>query len=181
MRGQLTTAGANALSREQFVATFGPLYERSPWVAEGAWARRPFERVEELRAAFERTVLEAPLERRLALIRAHPELAGGEARAGTLTPESTTEQASAGLDRLSADERAELTRLNAAYRERFGFPMVVAVREHTKESIFAQAEARLANGRDEEIRTALGEIFTIASLRLHELMADDERGEERET
>jgi 2-oxo-4-hydroxy-4-carboxy-5-ureidoimidazoline decarboxylase len=181
MTGPLTPARANALSREEFVATFGPLFEHSPWVADRAWARRPFAGIEGLQDALERTVLEAPLERQLALIRAHPELAGDEAREGTLTAESTTEQASAGLDRLSPEERAELTRLNADYRERFGFPMVVAVRGHTKESIFAQARARLVNGRDEEVRTALGEIFTIAGLRLRKLMADDEQAEEKRT
>ena len=163
------------LDRDAFVDRFGALYEHSPWVAEGAWERRPFATVEDLHAAFDAAVAAAPEERRLALIRAHPELAGREAAEGSLTEDSTTEQASAGLDRLTAEELERLRRLNAAYREAFGFPMVVAVREHTKASIFAQAEARLAHGRDQEVATALGEISKIARLRLGGLVSNDNK------
>lgn len=177
-REQLTVSAVVALDRESFVAAFGGVYERSPWVAEGAWRQRPFAGLEDLRAAFERTVLAADPGRQVALIRAHPELAGREARDGELTAESGSEQASAGLDRLSAHELAELTRLNAAYREAFGFPMVVAVRNHTASSILAQAQERLANPREAEVQTALREIFAIADGRLAGLVADDERGEE---
>jgi OHCU decarboxylase len=172
---QLTVEEASMLSEDAFVRHFGGLYEHSPWVAEGAWRRRPFGSFDDLRDAFERTVSEAPAERRLALIRSHPELAGREAGEGRLTAESSSEQASAGLHRLNADEVVELARLNAAYRERFGFPMVVAVREHTKESIFAQAQARLANPREEELEYALDQIFRIAGLRLRGLVADSDR------
>ena len=115
---------------------------------------------------------EAPRERQLALIRAHPELAGREAEAGTLTRESSSEQASAGLDRLSAEELAALRRLNRSYRERFGFPLIVCVREHTKESIIAWGTARLEHSREEEIDIALGEIAKIARLRLADLIGD---------
>jgi OHCU decarboxylase len=170
----LTVKQAGGLDREAFVERFGGLYEHSPWVAEGAWERRPFADADALHAAFAAAVAAAPLERRLALIRAHPELAGREAQAGALTADSTSEQASAGLDRLTADELARLRRLNAAYREAFGFPMVVAVREHTKASIFEQAGRRLAHDRDEEIETALEEIGKIARLRLGGLVNDDE-------
>jgi OHCU decarboxylase len=169
----LTARQAGELDREAFVGHFGALYEHSPWVAEGAWERRPFADVDALHGAFEAAVAAAPLERRLALIRAHPELAGREAQHGALTADSTSEQASAGLDRLTADELARLRRLNAAYREAFGFPMVVAVREHTKASIFEQAERRLAHDRDEEIETALAEIGKIARLRLGGLVDDE--------
>lgn len=178
MAQALTVEQAGRFSREEFVDAFGGVFEHSPWVAEGAWERRPFAGLDDLRRAFEQTVTEAPLGRRLALIRSHPELAGREAWAGDLTAESAFEQASAGLDRLSAREVARLRRLNAAYRERFGFPMVVAVREHTKASIFAQAEKRLANSRDQELKTALGEIFKIAGLRLRALVADSSGGGE---
>jgi OHCU decarboxylase len=171
----VTAEEAGRLDREAFVDRFGDLYEHSPWVAEGAWERRPFDGFDELHAAFDATVAAAPEERRLALIRAHPELAGREAAEGSLTQDSTSEQASVGLDRLSPAELARLRELNAAYREAFGFPMVVAVREHTKESLFAQAEARLAHGRDEEVATALGEISKIARLRLGGLVSDDKR------
>lgn len=173
----LTAQEAGRLDREEFVRRFGALYEHSPWVAEEAWERRPFDGVEDLHRAFTAAVEEAPEERRLALIRAHPELAGREAAEGALTEDSTGEQASAGLDRLSVEELARLRELNAAYREAFGFPMVVAVREHTKDSIFAQAEARLARPREQEISTALGEIGKIARLRLGGLVDTDEQRE----
>ena len=115
---------------------------------------------------------EAPRERQLDLIRAHPELAGREAQARTLTRESSHEQASAGLDRLTSDELEALRRLNRSYRERFGFPLIVCVREHTKNSIIAWGNARLEHSRDEEIDIALGEITKIARLRLADLVAE---------
>jgi OHCU decarboxylase len=107
-------------------------------------------------------------ERQLALIRAHPDLVGRAALAGTLTPESTGEQAAAGLDRLAPEEIAAFNRLNAAYRERFGFPFVICARENKKASIMAGFEARLANTRAPEISAALGEIAKIAYWRLHD-------------
>ncbi len=110
-------------------------------------------------------------EDRLALIRAHPDLAGRAAIAGELTPESTREQAAAGLDRLTPEQYERLTALNAGYRERFGFPFVVCAREHTADSILAAAAARMgADPRDEQ-RTALAEIAKIARLRLEDLVA----------
>jgi OHCU decarboxylase len=176
-RAKLSVADAAGLDEQAFVRHFGALYEHSPWVAAEAWTRRPFDGFEGLQRAFAQAVLEAPPERRLALIRAHPDLAGREARAGTLTAESAGEQASAGLDRLTGEEVAALQRLNAAYRERFGLPMVVAVREHTKDSIFAQARARLDNPREQEIEIALREILKIGRLRLGELVPDGDREE----
>ena len=158
------------MGREEFVARFGSLFERSPWIAEGAWRARPFDDLDGLHAAFVRTVREAPEERRVALIRAHPDLAGKAALAGELTEESANEQASAGLDRLSPEEYERFHRLNAAYREKFDLPYVVCVRDNTKESIFAGAERRLANTREEEIWTALREISRISRLRLEDLV-----------
>ena len=181
----MTVAEASDLDREEFVARLGSLYERSPWVAEGAWRERPFRTLSEMHAAFVRTVREAPFDRRLGLIRAHPDLAGKAALAGELTPESTREQSSAGLDRLSPEEYKAFTRLNDAYKERFGFPMIFAVRENTKESILAGAKARLENSKSEEVETALGEIAKIGHFRLQELVrpepqekADDARVED---
>jgi OHCU decarboxylase len=112
----------------------------------------------------------APRERRLALIRAHPDLAGKAAIEGSLTASSKHEQASAGLDRLTPDEYEAFTRTNTAYRERFGFPFVVCAREHTKESILRVAAERLEHTRDEEVRVALEEIAKIARLRLQEML-----------
>jgi OHCU decarboxylase len=150
----------------------GSLFEHSPWVAQEAWQRGPFGGVEALGAALEAAMHEAPCERQLELIRAHPELAGREAQEGTLTRESAHEQVTAGLDRLTADELSTLDHLNRAYRERFGFPLIVCVREHTKESIIAWGEARLENSREQEIKIALGEITKIARLRLTDLLGD---------
>jgi OHCU decarboxylase len=154
--------------RDAFVARYGTLFEHSPWIAEQAWEDGPFDSPEALHAAMVAVVERAPVERRLELIRAHPDLAGRAAIAGELTPDSSREQASAGLDRLTPDEYATFTRVNAAYRERFGFPFVICVREHDKASIVAAAQERLGHDRDEEIGVALGEIAKIARLRLED-------------
>ncbi len=173
MPEKMTVQEASGLGREEFVRLFGSLYERSPWVAEGAWRERPFGDLAGMHAAFVRTVRDAPPERQLGLIRAHPDLAGKAAIAGELTPESEREQASAGLDRLSPEEYAAFTRLNEAYKERFGFPMIFAVRENTKETILSGAEARLRNSRPDEIETALDEIAKIGLFRLRELVRQE--------
>ena len=164
----------NRMDREGFVARFGTVFERSPWVAEGAWERRPFKDLDGLHAAFVEAVREAPEDRHLALIRAHPDLAGKAALAGDLTEESANEQASAGLDRLSPGEYERFHRLNASYREKFGLPYVVCVRDHTRETIFAGAEKRLSNTRGEETEAALYEISRISRLRLEDLVEDPE-------
>lgn len=178
MPKRITIERVNELDLEGFVEEFGSLYEHSPWVAEGAWYERPFDDLPGLHAAFLKAVRGAPAERRLALIRAHPDLAGKAAVAGELTPESTREQASAGLDRLSPEEFEAFTQTNRAYREKFGFPMIVAVRGHTRETILAAAEARLGNSRPEEIEVALAEIAKIGYLRLQDLVESGSRSED---
>ena len=160
----------NDLDRAAFVERFGPLFEHSPWVAEAAWHDRPFGDREELYDALVAAMHAASRERQLALIRAHPDLAGKAAIDGSLTQSSQREQASAGLDRLTPDEYDAFTRTNTAYRERFGFPFVVCAREHTKESILRVASERLGNTEDEEVRVALEEIAKIARLRLEDLL-----------
>ena len=157
--------------REAFVATYGPLFEHSPWVAERAWAKRPFADRDDLHAKLCEAMYEAPRERQIALVRAHPDLAGKAAIEGTLTPDSRREQSSAGLDRLSPDEYEALTGANAAYRERFGFPFVICVRDHDKDSILAAVRERLRNDPETELRTALGEIARIAHHRLEAMPA----------
>jgi 2-oxo-4-hydroxy-4-carboxy-5-ureidoimidazoline decarboxylase len=157
--------------QEAFVARYGAVFEDSPWVARAAAAQAPFAGIEELHEAMVAVVRRAPRERQLALIRAHPELAGREVAAGELTDASTREQASAGLDRLTAGELERWGELNRAYRERFGFPLVVCVREHTKDSILAWAQERLSNEPDTEVEIALQEIAKIARLRLEDLGA----------
>ena len=163
-----TPQAAHAPDRASFVERLGGVFEHSPWVAQGAWERRPFADLDHLHGAMCAVVAEAPRRRRLALVRAHPDLAGKAAVAGTLTEDSRREQSSAGLDRLTPEEHAAFTSLNAAYRERFGFPFVICVREHTKESILAAARERLEHSEDEELETALGEIAKIARIRLEE-------------
>ncbi|MCW2992550.1 MAG: hypothetical protein JWQ18_45 [Conexibacter sp.] len=167
---------AASLDRDAFVASFGGVFEDSPWIAAAAWDLGPFASVDALLGAMVAVVDAAPREARVALIRAHPELAGKAAIAGTLTPESTREQAAAGLDRLTPEQHAQVLALTAAYRERFGFPFVVCAREHGADSIIAAAAARLAHDPDDEERTALAEIAKIAALRLDDLVADDVPG-----
>src|SRR3954454_320212 len=125
----------NAMDEDAFVAALGGVFEHSPWVARDAFARRPFASVSELAGALEAAMRAAPRARQLDLIRAHPQLTGREGRAGALPGEQAGGQGRAGLDRLTAAEVSDLESLNGAYRERFGFPLVVCVREHTKASI----------------------------------------------
>jgi OHCU decarboxylase len=160
----------NQLGQAEFVERFGPLFEHSPWIAENAWSDRPFADADELFEALRAAMYSAPRTKQLALIRAHPDLAGKAAIEGSLTRSSTSEQASAGLDRLTPDEFEAFTRTNTAYRERFGFPFVVCVREHTKESILRVAAERLEHSRDEEVRVALEEIAKIARLRMEDIL-----------
>lgn len=163
----------NTLDRDRFVAALGRLFERSPWVAAGAWHARPFGSRAALHEALCRVMYAAPAAQQLDLLRAHPDLAGKAAVAKTLTVASAGEQASAGLDRLSPDEFARFTALNNAYHERFGFPFIICVREHTKHSILDHFVARLNHTPDEEISTALGEIAKIANIRLHDAVQNE--------
>lgn len=161
------------MTHDEFVRRFGSLYERSSWVAEGASRDRPFASVGGMHAAFERVVSAASDAERLSLIQAHPDLAGKAAVARELTEESAVEQASAGLDRLTSGEFEAFTRMNRAYAERFGMPMIVCVREHTKDSILRQSGERLSNSSGEEIRAALGEIAKITRLRLRDTIEEE--------
>ena len=152
--------------REAFVATYGPLFEHSPWVAEDAYDNGPYPDRAALYDGLVAAMHDAPRERQVALVRAHPELAGKVA-----TVDSEREQSSAGLDRLSREEYDALTSANAAYREKFGFPFVICVRDHDKASILAAAQERVRNDPDTELRTALAEIARIAHHRLEALPA----------
>lgn len=156
--------------QEEFVAAFGAVYEDSPWVAAEAWRARPFADVEALHAAMAGVVERAPTERQLALIRAHPDLAGKAALAGDVAEASRREQSGAGLDRLTPDEFARFQSLNRRYRERFGFPFILAVRGHDKHSILRAFELRLEHDPDTERRRALEEISRIARFRLDDLI-----------
>lgn len=166
----MTLAELNALDEEAFTHVVGPVFEHSPWIARGAARYRPFASLAALEQALAGVLDAADPSAKTALIAAHPDLAGRVAREGRLTPASGAEQASAGLDRLTGEERARFDELNAAYRERFGFPFVICVREQTKASILAAMERRMRNARDDEIATALREIIAIARLRLHDVV-----------
>jgi 2-oxo-4-hydroxy-4-carboxy-5-ureidoimidazoline decarboxylase len=164
-----TLAALNGLDRDAFVAAVGHAFEHSPWIAAAAWERRPFASLTDLHREMCAVVEQAGEERQIALIRAHPDLAGRVALAGALTAASSREQAAAGLTALSAAELEQFTRYNQAYKERFGFPFVICAREHKKEAILAAFPVRLANNRADEIYTALDEIAKIAWLRLVDL------------
>lgn len=168
----LTVAQLNAMDVEPFVQAVGAVFEDSPWIARAAADQRPFHGLADLHASMTRIVEDSSEDRRVALIAAHPDLAGRLAREGRLTPASAGEQRAAGLHRLTPDETARFQSLNAAYRRRFGFPFVICARENTKETILAALAARLPNERQAEIRIALTEIAKIARFRLDEAIAE---------
>ena len=167
----LTLERINAMTPQAFLGALGGVFEHSPWIAEGAFAARPFANVAELHEAMINTVKRASRERQLALLNAHPELAGKEAQAGALTSSSAAEQASVGLNALSREEIQALARWNREYREKFGFPFIIAVRRHTKASIFGEIERRLANDTQTELNTGLEQVFLITRLRLEASVA----------
>ena len=170
--GRLDIAHINGMSQAEFTEALGGIFEHSPWVAAGAWAARPFASADGLSEAMMDTVRRASAEDKLRLLRAHPDLAGKAARAGTMTTDSVSEQSGAGLSRLSDEEYERFDRLNTAYREKFGFPFIIAVRNHTKESILAAFEERLGHTFEEESAAALAEIGAITHLRLGALIGE---------
>lgn len=163
-------AKLNNFSREEFVAAVGPVFEHSPWIAEVTWHRKPFASVAKLHAELCDTIARSGEQKQLALIRAHPDLVGKLALAGQLTKESTGEQASAGLDKLTSEEVKLFQTNNAAYKAKFGFPFIICARQNKKEAILKGFETRLKNSREQEIKTALEEIGKIARLRLEDLV-----------
>jgi OHCU decarboxylase len=157
----------NSLSREDFVALFGGVFESSAWVAEKAWASRPFGSEAELYARLCQSVSEADERAKLELIRAHPDLG---AHGAIFTDASQSEQASAQLDRLSPIEKRRFDDYNRRYREKFGFPFVICARLNKKNAILSAFPKRLENSPQQEMETALQEIFKIAQLRLNDLV-----------
>jgi OHCU decarboxylase len=168
--GPVDMAPINAMDRAAFVVKFGGIFEKSPWVAEKAWEKRPFAALDDMHAAMIGVVKTAPATQQLALLQAHPDLAGKEAQAGTMTASSVAEQAGAGLNTLSPAEFAELTRLNVAYKAKFGFPFIVAVRMYTKEGIFFEFKRRLQNDTQAEFANDLQNVYIITRLRLNKLL-----------
>jgi len=160
------------LTLEEFVGRYGGIYEHSPWVAhETHEAAAKVEDVNELAEIFANCVDQAVDERKHALIRAHPDLAGKAAINGELSVESTSEQSSAGIDRCSPEEFEQFQNLNSQYKEKFGFPFVMAVRDSNRHEILAAFKSRLGNELPTEFETAIKEIHKIAFLRLQELTA----------
>jgi 2-oxo-4-hydroxy-4-carboxy-5-ureidoimidazoline decarboxylase len=159
------------LNKEGFISLLGPLYEHSPWAAAVAFGRRPFASLEALGAAIREAVDGASAADQLALIRAHPELAGEKLRRRELTSASMGEQARLGLDQLGEADLREWAQLNARYRERFGFPFVICVRLHSREQILAAIRSRLDGHPEAETREAIRQIHDIARLRLDDLIA----------
>jgi xanthine permease len=188
---KISLSQVNHLSQNEFVEKFGRLFQGGDWIAESAWQKRPFHSLYELRRTFQDAVFDAPPERQLELIRSYPDL-GRRLRSeqtsssaepaynayeimqipveGLLGPESLRDQSSAGLDRLSPEEYESFSKLNNAYRDKFGFPLVVCVRENTKETILASGKDRLENSPAQERAVALIEIAKIANLRLQDLV-----------
>ena len=166
----LSLSRLNQLDRPEFVSIVGPVFEHSPWIAEMTWSKKPFADLENLLRALCDSVKNSGAEKQLALIRAHPDLVGKFALAAQLTKESTSEQANANLNKLSSEEINLFQKQNAAYKNKFGFPFVICARLNKKEAILAGFEQRLKNSREEEIKTALEEIFKIAELRLRDLI-----------
>ena len=169
----MTLTELNGVSEREFVRVLGGVFEHSPWVAQESIRERPFASLDALHRTMVSAVERAGEERQLDLIRAHPDLAGRAAREGFLTADSKQEQAGAGLDRLSEAEYGRFHALNAAYRARFGFPFIVAVKGRTKERILEALEARLANARDTEKERALAAGAQIARFRLEALIASE--------
>lgn len=166
-----TVPEINSLSCGEFVRLLGGVFEHSAWIAEMAWANRPFADVQQLHGALCDIMKTSSRDKQLALLRAHPDLVGRLAQENQLTKESAREQASAGLDRLTPDEIAQFQENNADYQERFGFPFIICARLNKKEAILAAFPQRLGNSREQEIETALEEVYKIAELRLHDLIA----------
>jgi len=156
----------NQKDQQGFVEAVGSIWEHSPWVAEQTWSKRPFSNIDELFSTMENEVETAPMQKKLDLLNAHPDL-GGKVK---MTDESVSEQKGAGLDQLSEEEHAEFLSLNKQYTDKFGFPFIIAVKGHNKDSIKASMKERIDNDRETELNTALREIYKIARFRLEDLV-----------
>ena len=171
MSDRVTLQELNAVDASVFTATLGGIFEHSPYVAKRVAAKRPFASVAALHEAMVAEIERAGAEAQLKLIEAHPELAGKAAVRGELTEESTREQSGVGLDRCSPEEFAKLQKLNDEYKQKFGFPFIVAVRGHSRQSIIALFEQRLANDRETELQECLRQVYRIGQLRLEDLLS----------
>ncbi len=162
----ITVAAVNELARGSFIARFSDVAEHSPWVADKAYDFRPFSSLAEIVSAFAKAVNGAYVDRQLELICAHPDLAGKAAVAGELEEDSAAEQAQAGISELTKEEFEKFTDYNNQYKDRFGFPFILAVKGATKDQILASFEERIDNERTREFQRAIHEICRIIRFRL---------------
>ncbi len=166
----------NEAGQARFLELLGGVAENAPWVVSSAWCLRPFSSVDALHQALVSVIAQAPRAQQLALLNGHPELAGREAVQGVMTAESTNEQGRLGLLDMDVGRLAHLHRHNAAYRARFGFPFIVALRLHDSlESVWADAQTRLKNTPDDELPVALGQVFEVMRGRLDQVLAHTPR------
>jgi 2-oxo-4-hydroxy-4-carboxy-5-ureidoimidazoline decarboxylase len=172
LQAKLRIPELNVLPREGFVEILGRIYEHSPWVAETVVNLRPFLSLDGLRDLMRSAVASAPHEKQMELIRSHPDLAGRLAQQGQLTPESTREQASAGLSDADPGVIGKIQTLNIHYRERFDFPFIICARLNKVDAILTAMQDRISNDTDVEIAAALAEIHKIAGLRLQDIISD---------
>jgi OHCU decarboxylase len=165
----MTLGEINQLPREAFVKAVGWVFEHSPWIAEQAWATRPWHSLDELHQAMVICVQQASVEDQLSLIRAHPDL-GARVK---MAQASVLEQKGAGLDSLRIEEFAKIQLLNQQYTQKFGFPFILAVRGKSRHDIFISMEMRLHHSPEVELQAALAEIYQIARFRLADLVAEE--------
>ena len=166
LQTHLDLSAVNAMERSAFTAALGDIFEHSPWVADAAWAVRPFGSVRALHEAMMDGVRASSKARQIEFLRGHPPLSGSAVRAGSMTSDSIAEQKSAGLEALSATEEQTLDRLNRAYEARHGFPFIVCVRHYTRAGIFAEFESRTSREPAQELAEALRQVGFITRLRL---------------
>ncbi|MBP0950375.1 2-oxo-4-hydroxy-4-carboxy-5-ureidoimidazoline decarboxylase [Pseudomonas sp. 20GA0080] len=166
-----TGLAPSTMSRDAFIATFGDIYEHSPWVAQQAYEQGTLDQIETLHQRMSDILLSATRAQQLALINAHPDLAGKAAVKGELTQASSNEQAGAGIHLCTPEEFQRFTELNEAYKARFGFPFIMAVKGSDRHKILAAFEQRLHHSPEAEFACALAEINKIALFRLQALQA----------
>lgn len=174
---KITVMEANSLDREAFINRFAPLFQGERWVAEEAWKEHPFSSIHDLRQAFQTAVYDASEERQVELLRSYPVLGGPDT--GDLSRLSRRDRATVGLDRLTPEEDETFRRANEAYEEKFGFPLVTALREHSKETILEDAESRLKHNREPETLISVVEVVKIANYRLQNLIEESLIGASR--
>lgn len=167
---KLTVNQINQMSQSEFVECFGGIYEHSDWVAKQAWLAAPFDDFDAVLTSLANVVSQSDDSTKLALLRAHPQLSGRVSERHQLTNASQAEQKSVGLNELTSEQADWLAQYNALYYKAFGFPFIIAVKNHTQAQIFQQMENRVNNCVDDELKTALEQVDEIARIRLSQLV-----------